>query len=398
MNTIFKIITIVFLLLNKNINAQTSQPTFQWTKPDGEGQYDYGYGIATDSMGNVYVAGKFEMDANFGGNIWVQCAGNHDIYIAKYGPLGDFKWVRTAGGVWGDYSRAVTCDAAGNVYITGEIEMNCEFFCSGITLYSYGDNDVFVTKYNTDGVLLWAKKLGGGPKSDRGYGITNTADGVYVTGNFQLTCVFNENITITPIGLYDIFVAKYSLAGDFQWIKTAGGTGNDEGWAISSDPAGNIYTTGYFTGNANFSGTNVSSSGGADIFIAKYNSAGTLLWVTKAGGSGNDYGRGIAVDKLSRVFITGGFRSRCYFGTIRLTTASSNDDIFIASYNSSGGPVWARRAGGSYGDVGKAITVDPSSNVSITGYFGGSATFGNTNITAIDGSDIFFASYDAMGN
>ncbi|MES2394951.1 MAG: Ig-like domain-containing protein [Bacteroidota bacterium] len=398
MNTFFKITTVVFLLLNQNINAQSAQPTFQWTKPDGEAQYDYGYGIATDSIGNVYVAGKFEMDANFGGNTWVQCAGNHDIYIAKYGPLGDFKWVRTAGGVWGDYSRAVTCDAAGNVYITGEIEMNCEFFGSGITLYSHGDNDVFVTKYNTDGDLLWAKKLGGGPKSDRGYGITNTADGIYVTGNFQLTCVFNENITITPNGLYDIFVAKYSLNGDFQWIRTGGGTGNDEGWAISSDPDGNVYATGYFSGTANFSGTNISSSGGADIFIAKYNSAGTLIWVTKAGGSGNDYGRGIAVDKLSRVFITGGFRSRCYFGSIRLTAASSNDDIFIASYNSSGGAVWARRAGGSYGDIGKAIAVDPSSNVSITGYFAGTATFGNTNITGIDGSEIYFASYDAMGN
>lgn len=398
MNAFFKITTVVFLLLNKNINAQSSQPVFQWTKPDGEGQYDYGYGIATDSMGNVYVAGKFEMDANFGGNTWVKCAGNHDIYIAKYGPLGDFKWVRTAGGVWGDYSRAVTCDAAGNVYITGEIEMNCEFFGSGITLYSHGDNDIFVTKYNTDGDLLWAKKLGGGPKSDRGYGITNTADGVYVTGNFQLTCVFNENITITPKGLYDIFVAKYSLNGDFQWIRTAGGTANDEGWAISSDPAGNVYSTGYFTGTANFSGTNISSSGGADIFIAKYNSSGTLVWVTKAGGSGNDYGRGIAVDKLSRVFITGGFRSRCYFGTIRLTAASSNDDIFIASYNSSGGPIWARRAGGSYGDIGKAIAVDPSSNVTITGYFAGSATFGNTNISGVDGAEIYFASYDAAGN
>ncbi|MDP1744656.1 MAG: SBBP repeat-containing protein, partial [Bacteroidota bacterium] len=90
MNAFFKITTVVFLLLNKNINAQSSQPVFQWTKPDGEGQYDYGYGIATDSIGNVYVAGKFEMDANFGGNTWVKCAGNHDIYIAKYGPLGDF--------------------------------------------------------------------------------------------------------------------------------------------------------------------------------------------------------------------------------------------------------------------------------------------------------------------
>ncbi|MES2284141.1 MAG: Ig-like domain-containing protein [Bacteroidota bacterium] len=398
MKKICKIIIVLFLFGSKLIEAQSTLPGFQWTKRDGEGQYDYGYGIATDSVGNVYVAGKFEMDANFGGNTWVKCAGNHDIFVAKYDPLGNFLWVRTAGGVWGDYSRAVSCDAGGNVYVTGEIEMNCEFFGSGIILYSHGDNDIFVCKYNTNGDMQWAKKLGGGPKSDRGYGITYTNDGVYIAGNFQETCVFNENITITPKGAYDIFVAKYSLNGDFQWIRTAGGTGNDEGWAISSDPAGNVYATGYFSGSANFSGTNISSSGGADIFIAKYNSAGTLLWVTKAGGSGNDYGRGITVDKLSRIYITGGFRSRCDFGSIRLTAVSSNDDIFIASYNSSGTPVWARRAGGSYGDIGKAITVDPSYNVTITGYFAGTATFGNTNITGIDGSEIYVASYDASGN
>ncbi|MCE9538931.1 MAG: SBBP repeat-containing protein, partial [Bacteroidetes bacterium] len=398
MKNICKIIIVLFLFGNELLEAQTTLPGFQWTKRDGEGQYDYGYGIATDSVGNVYVAGKFEMDANFGGTTWVKCAGNHDIFVAKYDPLGNFLWVRTAGGVWGDYSRAISCDAAGNVYITGEIEMNCEFFGSGIILYSHGDNDVFVCKYNTNGDMQWAKKLGGGPKSDRGYGITHTNDGVYVTGNFQLTCVFNENITITPKGAYDIFVAKYSLNGDFQWIRTGGGTGNDEGWAISSDPAGNVYATGYFSGSANFSGKTISSSGGADIFIAKYNSDGTLIWVTKAGGSGNDYGRGITVDKLSRIYITGGFRSRCNFGSIRLTASGSNDDIFIASYNSSGTPVWAKRAGGSSGDIGKAIAVDPSFNITITGYFGGTATFGNTNITGIDGSEIYFASYDASGN
>lgn len=83
MKTIFNIIIVFFLLLNKNINAQSSQPIFQWTKQAGEDQFDYLYCIAIDNTGNVNVVGKIGMDTNFGDSTWVQCAGIYDIFIAK---------------------------------------------------------------------------------------------------------------------------------------------------------------------------------------------------------------------------------------------------------------------------------------------------------------------------
>jgi len=395
MKNFYKIIVVVFLILNINIDAQSSQPSFQWAKRAGDYAFDYGYGTATDSIGNVYVAGKYEMNAYFGDST-VTCAGNHDIFVAKYDSIGNFKWVRTAGGLGGDYARAISCDGVGNIYLTGEMEMDCDFG-SGIILHSNGNNDIFIAKYNTNGDLQWAKKVGGGPDTDRGYGIKQINGSIYVTGDFRQFAVFNGNINITSKGVLDMFIAKYTTEGVFQWVKTGGGTGDDGGYAISSDPAENIYVTGYFYDTANFSGTSIISEGGTDAFIAKYDSTGSLLWLKKAGGSDEDYGRGIIVGKLNSVFLTGEFRNISYFDTISLNS-SGNADIFIANYNSSGDAIWARKAGGSLDDIGRAITVDTASNIYITGNFGGNADFGETNIIGADSTEIFFASYDVNGN
>nr|MBA3705236.1 hypothetical protein [Bacteroidota bacterium] len=141
--------------------------SFEWAKRAGWYSFDLGYAVAADDAGNAYISGKYEKDASFG-NARVTCAGNHDIYLAKYGPDGSFKWVRTAGGVSGDYAHAMDCDGAGNIYITGEIERTVKF--GSVTLTGNGSNDVFVAKYNTNGDLIWAKKLGGSNKSDKGLG------------------------------------------------------------------------------------------------------------------------------------------------------------------------------------------------------------------------------------
>jgi len=384
---------ILFIFLNFCFITTFGQ-IFEWTKRAGLYAFDLGYGIATDAAGNVYISGKYEMNAYFGGT-YVTCAGNHDIYVAKYGPDGSFKWVRTAGGKGGDYAHAITCDAAGNVFITGEMEMTVKF--GSVTLTGNGDNDVFVAKYNTNGDLLWAKKLGGSSQSDKGLGITQINGSVYVTGYFKITANF-AGITLTSAGGKDIFIAKYTSDGIFQWVKKAGGSGDDEGAAITSDSGGNIYITGYFSNTATFNGTSITSKGGSDVFIAKYNSSGTCIWAKQAGSGGMDYGYGIAADNFGRVFLTGGFRYTTYFGATALKAIGGDADIFVACYNSSGNVNWAKRAGGKINDYGRAIAVDKSSNSYITGNFGLSATFGATTLTGVDSTELYFASYDVSGN
>jgi hypothetical protein len=369
--------------------------TFQWAKRAGLWAFDLGFGIGCDNAGNVYISGKYEMNANFGGSV-VTCAGNHDIYTAKYGPAGDFKWVRTAGGPNGDYSHAMAVDGAGNSYVTGEIESTVSFG-SGVSLTSNGDNDIFIAKYNTNGSLVWARKLGGGTKSDKGLGISLFGSSVYVTGKFVSTGNF-AGTTLASAGGADIFVAKYTSDGVFQWVRRAGGTGNDEGYAIANDAVGNLYVTGYFSSTAGFSGQNLTSKGGTDIFIAKYNSSGSLVWVKGAGGTAHDYGMGIKADNSSRVYLTGGFRVKSTFGTYTLNASGGNADIFVARYDGNGNPSWVRKAGGTLNDYGRALALDANSNIYITGNYGSTATFSNTSITAADSTDVYFASWGPDGN
>ena len=243
---------IFFLLFTYTANAQV----FQWAKRAGWYAFDLGYGIGTDNAGNVYVAGKYEMNAVFD-SIIVNNEGNHDIFLAKYGPAGDLKWVRTAGGIIGDYARGLACDGDGNVYITGEIEETVIF--GPFTLISHGNNDVFIAKYDTNGDLLWAKRVGGGEGRDRTEGISILNGNIFITGIFEGTAYFEGNNTLTSAGYFDIFIAKYTSEGIFQWIKAAGGPGDDEGYAICNDQTGNIYVTGYFSDTANFNGNYISS-------------------------------------------------------------------------------------------------------------------------------------------
>ncbi|MGQ0826926.1 MAG: SBBP repeat-containing protein [Bacteroidota bacterium] len=384
---------IITILMNFCLITAKAQ-SFEWAKRVGWYAFDLGYGVATDGAGNVYIAGKYELEAYFGGTR-VSCAGNHDIYVAKYGPDGSFKWVRTAGGVSGDYAHAIVADGAGNVYVTGDMERTVKF--GSVTLTGNGSNDVFVAKYNTNGDLMWAKKLGGSNQSDRGLGIALITGSVYITGHFKSIANF-AGTKLTSSGEDDIFIAKYSTDGQFQWIKKAGGPGDDEGTAITGDASGNIYVTGFFAKTANFGSFSVTSKGVADIFIAKYNSSGTCIWVKSAGSGATDYGYGVAADNSGRIFVTGGFRYTTSFSGISLKASGGNADIFVACYNSSGNIIWAKKAGGSQSDYGRAIAIDGSSNIYITGNYGLSATFGSTTITGADETEIYFASYDASGN
>jgi hypothetical protein len=387
-----KIVCAVVLLF---VSYSVFPQYFAWAKRAGLWAFDLGYGIGTDNAGNVYISGKYELKGASFGTATVGCAGNHDIYLAKYNSAGTFQWVRTAGGPGGDYSHCMAVDASGNSYIAGEIEQTVSFG-NGVSLTSNGDNDVFIAKYNTNGSLIWARKLGGGTRSDKGLGICISGNYLYVTGKFEGTANF-AGTTVTGAGAAEMFIAKYSTDGVFQWVKRAGGTGNDEGYAVSADPAGNCYVTGYFSGTANFSGLSLSSYGSSDIFIAKYNPSGSILWVKKAGGTSADYGHGISVDNNYGVYVTGGFRVKSTFGTNTLTAQRGDADIFVARYDANGNNVWVRKGTGKINDYGRAIATD-NNNLYITGNYGLSVAFGTYTLTGTDSTEIYFASYDKNGN
>lgn len=385
------------MLLNAAFGGILGAQGFQWAKRAGLWAYDYGYGITTDNSGNVYIAGKYEMKANFSGTV-VPCQGNHDIYVAKYSPSGALAWVRTAGGYTGDYATCIATDGS-YVYIAGEIEgagAKITFVGSSITLYAQGSNDVFIAKYDLNGTLIWARRAGG-YDWDKATGIAcDNSGNIYVCGYFKNNSTFGGTSTIYSSGAEDIFVAKYNSSGTFLWVRKAGGSGRDEAKEIGVDDAGNVYVCGMFKNTANFSGTNITSSGYLDMFLVKYSASGNLQWVKKAGGAWDDVAWSMTLDDAGKIFVAGEFNSSVNFDGIHLTTAGAGD-IFVARYNSSGNVEWAKRAGGKSLDRARGIGTD-GNNIYITGQFGSSATFGSTTKYAADHWDIFFSALTNNGD
>jgi hypothetical protein len=387
--------TFLFVLLlfcTRFIFAQSD--IWLWAKQAGGTDYEYGNSIAIDSSGNSYVTGCFQGTASFG-DTNLTSSGCADIFIAKLNSNGNWLWAHKAGGTSPDYGYGIATDSSGNSYVTGYFEGTASF--GTITLTSSGYIDIFIAKLDSSGNWLWVKKAGG-TNYDGGYGIAIDSSGnSYVTGYFQGSASFGTITLTSNSNSRDIFVAKLDSSGNWLWAKQAGGTSPDYSYGIAIDSSGNSYVTGYFWGTASFGTTTLTSSGDIDIFIAKLDSSGNWLGAKQAGGTSNDYGYGIAIDSLGNSYVTGYFEGTASFGTTTLTSNGGND-IFVAKLDSSGNWLWAHKAGGTSNDLGYGIDTDSSGNSYVTGYFKETASFGTTTLDSSGWFDIFVAKLDSNGN
>lgn len=193
-----------------------------------------------------------------------------------------------------------------------------------------------------------------------------------------------------------------------HWLRRAGSAGMDEALDMAKDSSGNIYVTGYFTGNCAFQYSPslvLTSSGADDIFVAKYDKNGTLLWAVKAGGFLSDRGKSIAVTPNGNVYITGEYRGTCIFGNFSLTSVANSPDVFVAKLNTNGVFQWVKTGGGQENDLSYSIATDTSGNCVVTGQYSNSVNFGVFNATSminpntsVFSYDVFIVRYDANGN
>jgi len=328
---------------------------YLWAKSMGGGGNDQSQGVAVDGSGNVFVTGWFNSDtANFnlgssGGMLINVGPGLSDAFLAKYDAGGSFIWAKNMGGSNADQGQSVAVDGSGNVYVTGYFASDTADFnlgSSGGTLTTAGDDDVFLAKYDAGGNYIWARSMGGS-NSDNGYGVAVDGSGnVYCTGNFRLdTADFNpggSGGTLTTAGNYDIFLAKYDAGGNYIWARSMGGSSSDNGYGVAVDGSGNVYVTGFFQSDtANFnpahSNGTLTTAGGVDIFLAKYDAGGNYLWAKNMGGNKGDYGQGIAVDGSGNVYGTGYFNAIATFdfaSGVQLTSGGSTD-IYLVKFGCS---------------------------------------------------------------
>lgn len=379
---------------------------------------DFGYDVAIDASSNSYVTGSFigtvDFDPGPGVSNIISTSNTADIFIAKYDVNGDYVFVKTIGGIGADNGTGITVDAIGNIYITGSFTGTVDFDPGpGVAnLISAGGTDIFFAKYDVNGNYVYAKNIGG-TSSDNATSLAVDASGnVYLTGYYQGTVDFNPGAGVTNLisaGATDIFIAKYDAGGNYIYAKSIGGTNADFCNSLAIDVGGSVYITGRFAGTADFNPgagvANLTSAGGNDIFVAKYDASGSYVYAKRIGGTLEDYGNSLAVDASGNVYITGYFQGTVDFdpgaGVANITGAGGND-IFIAKYDGSGNYVYAKTMGSTGNDNGNSLAVDGSGNVYVTGAFQGTADFdpeaGVVNLTSAGGNDIFVAKYDGNGN
>jgi PKD repeat protein len=302
-----------------------------------------------------------------------------------------------------DYGLAIAKDKDKNVMVTGRVKGNSTFGtgAGAVTLNGFGDRDIYISKYDSLGNFVWARRYGG-ISSDYGYGIaTDKNSNIFITGNIVGPAYF-ENDTLKGTQGGDIFAAKVSPSGKLLWAKSWGGTGDDFASSIAVDKEGNSFITGDFYATVIFGKDTLKSAGNNDIFITKLDPDGNCVWAKRAGNTGTDDSRSIVINSSGTgIYLTGYYQQTISFGNKSLTNYGSSD-IFLVKYDADGTCIWAKNAGSSYTEYGDAIDLDQIGNLYMTGNYFTALNFGTVSkpvmITAPPGGQgVFLAKYDTLG-
>jgi len=364
-----------------------------WAKRAGGKGFELLKAMGADDMGNTYISGIFDSNSiSFGAFTLKKSMGSN--FLVKYDTDGKVLWAKNNPG------GALAVDASGFLYVTGTFKgatITIGYFALNNSDSTGNTSDVFLSKYDTNGNVLWAKSSGGSNMDYENSLALDALGNVYLVGSFRSPVMHFGPIALTNMGMENIFLAKYDKKGKILWAKGAGGERSDKPNSVSVDVSGNIYMAGNIESRTiNFDSITIkgiekdpkSYMHVTDIFLAKYNTDGKVIWARSAGGDkGNASANSIAIDASGNAYLFGSFRSRKFtIDSTTLTNTVPNDDdfliepdVFLAKYNNSGNVLWAISAGekrvrggyiqGSATECATSVVLDASENIILAGTF-----------------------------
>jgi hypothetical protein len=376
---------------------------FEWVKQAGGTNTDYGHCITSDGQGNVYVSGSFTGTATFG-SFTLKSDGNNNIFITKMDANGEFKWAKSCGGnsLFTDQERmnSMALDLEGNVYVCGTFSDTGYFDTTA--LYTT-NNDIFIAKLNSKGDFVWARQAGGPGNGDFATSISvDNLGGIFLSGSFYHEAWFGDiSLKGSAPGSYT-YLARMSNTGQFSWAKLIAENTVVSIRSVAADALGNAYFTGFFNNSATLGTFPLNAINQfSDIYVAKVTAAGIYEWVQTAQGINYDVAEAICVDKQQNIYITGTFVDSISFGQDKLLT--SGKDAFIAKMNSSGDWLWAKQGKTVKTipenlSIGISLSTDDIGNVFTTGYLMGTTIFGSDTIVSNGHTNAFMIKLDSQGN
>jgi hypothetical protein len=391
---------------------------FLWAQTWGGDSYDFGQDVGVDNLGNAFVVGSYGGIVDFDpgpGTDNHQAVYGLEVFLCKYDPDGNFVWARTwaadangfSNGLYIIKDCALDVDTTGHSYVTGSFFNTVDFDPGdGVEEHSSnGQNDAFLSKFDTNGNLIWVKTWGGDDlganPGDRGYGVSAESAGfVWVTGSFRTTVDFNPGAGVenrTSNGDNDVFLMKFSPIGGFLWVSTWGGASYDLGLEVDADDDANAFVTGSFSGDVDFDpGPNYdthTSKGVIDPFLSKLDTDGNFLWARTWGGVDTinlvewEWAEGVEVDLSGNAYVTGLFNGAS--GLVDLDPGPGVDnhsaiglyyDAFLSKFDPAGNYVWGRTWGGTYEvsdnyESGHDVATNDAGDAIVAGIFLGTCDF-----------------------
>ncbi len=380
-----------FFIVKYDVNGSIS-----WAKSFGGTGNDEAYGVSTDIYGNVYITGTFDSHTITLGTSTFTNAGGQDLFLMKLDKNGIVIWARTYGGSGSDVSNFVGTDSHGKPFITGQFASHFLHFGSTILVDTTSQTQPFVVRLDTAGNILWAltaKGTGGGNGNFGAAACTDTASNLFVAGGFAFSILHIGTDSVLNNGVTNMFLAKFDSVGNVIWIRAAGGANEDAATGIGADRYGNVFVCGSFNSpSITFGTSSLANEGSSDIFIAKYGPDGSSKWAAGTGGTGIDQAKSIGVDQNGYAYLCGSFGSPSIdFGNGSLVDNGSLN-LFLAEYSPIGIPLWSKSSGGSASDYALSAYTDASGNGYIAGYFNSSSvSFGGTTLVATGISNMLVA-------
>ncbi|HKR04982.1 MAG TPA: T9SS type A sorting domain-containing protein [Bacteroidia bacterium] len=367
----------------------------------------------------------------------------------------NWQWAKQIGGNLTDWNGGALIDANNNIYSSGNYEISC--FFDNDTLNSNGYNDMFLAKYDASGSELWTRGFGGNNSNsyhEAGLvaAIDNNNSCLYYIGHFEGILTIDSYSINSATGA-TMFIAKFDLSGNCQWLVGIGSGGSDFPAALTLDGSGNIYFTGNFGNNGTIGIYTVNKG----CFLTKLDSGGNILWarneitggyitaikivnnnmilcgiadndtsvidtatlittnmagvfLAKTDLNGNyingkrfasnviSYPNNLELDVTGNIYLIGQATDTINFDGIILSN-NGLPDLFFGKFDNSFNTVWVQQShsNGAYGGYGANIIPDNDGNYYITGSFSGNATLDTFNLNSSATQDMFLARYDPNG-
>lgn len=187
-------------------------------------------------------------------------------------------WAKQFGGIGDDYARGIDIDASGNIYVSGVFSNSIDF--DGIILTAAGSSDIFLIKIDSNGNIIWGKKIGNNGAEEGCEIEVNENGDVFITGGFSQSIILGLT-NFNSIGFRDVFIAKLDSSGNFIWAKSAGSNQDDVNYAIGLNGINeDLCTIGTYSGTFTDGIHSITSIGGVDSYISKIKSANPIITIT----------------------------------------------------------------------------------------------------------------------